>query len=60
MQTQRGEWTRPSQGTVDAVCTWGRWGEGDERGALNLLSADSGGRGRRLVSSGETVTSACL
>ncbi len=40
----------------DAVCNWGRWGEGDERGALNLLSPDRVLAAVRLVSSGETVT----
>jgi kynurenine formamidase len=40
----------------DAVSTWGRWGEGDERGALHHLTADRIAAGARLVRSGEAVT----
>jgi kynurenine formamidase len=40
----------------DSVCTWGRWGEGDERGALHHLSADRIAAGARLVRSGDAVT----
>ena len=57
----------PEQRTVDlseaefralfqAVCNWGRWGEEDERGALNELSADRIVAAARLVRTGETVT----
>jgi len=40
----------------DEVCTWGRWGEGDERGALHCLSADRIAAAARLVQGGATVT----
>jgi kynurenine formamidase len=40
----------------DAVCTWGRWGEDDERGALNELTADRVVAATRLARSGQTVT----
>jgi kynurenine formamidase len=38
------------------VSNWGRWGEDDERGALNLLTPDRIAAAARLVSEGETVT----
>jgi kynurenine formamidase len=40
----------------DAVSNWGRWGEEDERGALNELTADRIAAAARLVRAGETVT----
>jgi kynurenine formamidase len=40
----------------EAVSNWGRWGEDDERGALNDLTADRIAAAARLVRSGETVT----
>ncbi len=40
----------------EAVSNWGRWGEDDERGALNYLTADRVAAAARLVRSGETVT----
>jgi kynurenine formamidase len=40
----------------DAVCNWGRWGEDDERGALNELTPDRVAAAAALVRSGETVT----
>src|SRR5256885_5581794 len=40
----------------DAVSNWGRWGPGDERGALNYLTAERIAAAARLVRSGETVT----
>jgi kynurenine formamidase len=39
-----------------AVSNWGRWGEDDELGTLNELSADRIVAATRLVGSGETVT----
>ena len=39
-----------------AVSNWGRWGEDDERGTLNELSADRIVAAAGLVRSGETVT----
>jgi kynurenine formamidase len=40
----------------EAVSNWGRWGEDDERGTLNELSADRIVAAANLVRSGETVT----
>ena len=40
----------------EAVSSWGRWGASDERGALNLLTAERVLAAARLVRSGETVT----
>jgi kynurenine formamidase len=39
-----------------AVSTWGRWGEDDELGTLNELTADQIVAAAKLVVSGETVT----
>jgi kynurenine formamidase len=39
-----------------AVCNWGRWGEEDERGALNELGPDRIVAAARLVRTGETVS----
>jgi kynurenine formamidase len=43
----------------DSVRSWGRWGPGDERGALNLLTADRVAAAAGLVRSG-TVASLSL
>jgi kynurenine formamidase len=40
----------------DEVCTWDRWGEGDERGALHTLTADRRTAAARLVQRGVAVT----
>ena len=40
----------------EAVSNWGRWGEDDERGALNYLTPDRVAAAARLVRSGETIT----
>jgi len=40
----------------DAVSNWGRWDDGGERGALNLLTAARIADAARLVRSGVTVT----
>ena len=40
----------------DAVCTWGRWGEQDQRGALNELTPERVAEAARLVRTGESVT----
>ena len=40
----------------EAVSNWGRWGEDDERGALNYLTPDRVAAAARLVRSGETTT----
>jgi kynurenine formamidase len=40
----------------DAVCNWGRWGEDDERGALNYITPERVAAATRLVRKGETIT----
>jgi kynurenine formamidase len=40
----------------EAVSNWGRWGESDQRGALNYLTADRVLAAARLVRSGETLS----
>ncbi len=40
----------------DEVSNWGRWGEDDERGALNELTPDRVAAAAGLVGSGQTVT----
>jgi kynurenine formamidase len=40
----------------ERVCAWGRWGEDDERGALNELTPERVVAASRLVRTGETVT----
>ena len=40
----------------EEVCTWERWGDRTERGALNYLTADRILDAARLVTSGTTVT----
>jgi hypothetical protein len=39
----------------EATKRWGRWGEDDERGALNLLTPERVGRAATLVREGVTV-----
>jgi kynurenine formamidase len=43
-------------GLFDAVKTWGRWGDEDELGALNLLTAERVAAAARLVRSGVVVS----
>lgn len=40
----------------DAVCNWGRWGEGDERGTLNHLTPTETRAAAALVTEGRTVS----
>lgn len=40
----------------ESVKNWGRWGDDDERGALNLITADKVREGAAAVQSGETVS----
>jgi hypothetical protein len=39
-----------------SVCAWERWGDDDQRGALNELTPERVVAASRLVRSGETVT----
>jgi kynurenine formamidase len=54
--------TRPSQEQLldwmQSLSNWGRWGEDDQRGALNLLSPDKTKRALGLVQEGATVSCA--
>ena len=40
----------------ERVSNWGRWGDDDERGALNLLTADRVARAGALVTGGRVVS----
>src|ERR1700752_1823754 len=40
----------------EAVSNWGRWGEDDQRGALNYLTPEQVAHATQLVRSGETIT----
>jgi kynurenine formamidase len=40
----------------DELCTWGRWGSGDERGALNLLTPERLLAAAGLVREGRSIT----
>jgi kynurenine formamidase len=40
----------------DEVCTWGRWGKGDGRGALHNLTATQVAAAARLVQDGTAIT----
>ena len=40
----------------EAVSYWGRWGDDDERGALNYLTPDRVAAAAGLIRSGETTT----
>lgn len=47
---------REFQAIYEACKNWGKWGQGDERGALNYLTPDHVRRAAKLVRSGRTVT----
>ncbi len=53
---------RPTQdellGWMQSLSNWGRWGEDDQRGTLNLLSAEKTRRAVGLVREGTTVSCA--
>ena len=46
------------QALFDRVSNWGRWGEEDERGTLNLIAAEQVKRAASLVREGVTVSCA--
>ena len=54
--------TRPSQEQLldwmQSLSNWGRWGENDQRGTLNLLSPEKTRRALGLVREGTTVSCA--
>lgn len=43
---------------LDRISNWGRWGKGDERGALNFITTEKRAAAARLVRAGETVSMA--
>ena len=45
-------------GYFESLCNWGRWGDSDQLGTLNLLSPDKTRRAISLVSEGITVSCA--
>jgi kynurenine formamidase len=45
-------------GYFESLSNWGRWGENDELGTLNLITAATRVAAARLVQTGETVTMA--
>jgi kynurenine formamidase len=49
---------RELQAIFDEVCNWGRWGDDDQRGALNLITAEHVRQATRLVQAGEQVSCA--
>jgi kynurenine formamidase len=54
------EWTPPSQSYVDGyfkrLNNWGRWGNDDQRGTVNLITAGKRARALALVRTGRTVS----
>ena len=44
------------KGLYEKISNWGRWGAEDERGALNLITADKRARAAKLVQYGEIVS----
>ena len=48
--------TADFEALFDAVSNWGRWGEDDQRGALNYLTPERVAGAAQLVSTGETIT----
>jgi kynurenine formamidase len=53
------EWTKERMRDVfEQVKNWGRWGEDDEMGALNLITPEKRREGAACVQSGETVSCA--
>ena len=54
------EYEVPSTAELDALYVslrnWDRWGDGDERGTLNHLTAERRAAGAALVQTGETIS----
>jgi kynurenine formamidase len=54
------EWTAPAQDRVERyfkeLNNWGRWGDADQRGTVNLITAAARERARGLVRTGRTVS----
>ncbi|MBI3824967.1 MAG: cyclase family protein [Candidatus Rokubacteria bacterium] len=54
------DWTPPAQGRVEGyfkeLNNWGRWGDGDQVGTVNLITAARRARAQALVRTGRTVS----
>jgi kynurenine formamidase len=54
------KWTRPTQDRVEGyfkeLNNWGRWGDGDQRGTVNLITPAKREAALKLVRSGRTVS----
>jgi kynurenine formamidase len=54
------DWTAPTQDRVEgyfkALNNWGRWGNGDQLGTVNLVTAAKQAQARALVKTGRTVS----
>ena len=54
------DWTPPTQDRVDAyfkeLNNWGRWGDADQRGTVNLITEAKRQAAQALVRTGRTVS----
>ncbi len=54
------DWTAPTQARVEGyfkeLSNWGRWGDGDQLGTVNLITAAKRARARELARTGRTVS----
>jgi hypothetical protein len=54
------DWTPPTQGRVEGyfkeLNNWGRWGDADQRGTVNLITAAKREPALKLVRTGRTVS----
>jgi kynurenine formamidase len=54
------DWPAPTQSRVEGyfkeLNNWGRWGDGDQRGTVNLITTAKRARARELVRTGRTVS----
>ena len=54
------DWTPPAQARIEGyfkeLNNWGRWGDGDQTGTVNLVTAAKRARAQALVKTGRTVS----
>ena len=54
------DWTAPTQARVEGyfkeINNWGRWGDGDQLGTVNLITAAKREAATKLVRTGRTVS----
>jgi kynurenine formamidase len=54
------DWTPPAQAQIEGyfkeLSNWGRWGDGDQTGTVNLVTAAKRARAQALVKTGRTVS----